>query len=92
MDVHTDRLDFLLYGCLFMSFALTSNCFQAVSVNHAGQRRTFGCLDRGELFIVLSKPRMCRFDHAYWSVDAKDPGFAGQDSVFNQKPKALIDR
>jgi hypothetical protein len=23
-----------------------------------------------------------RFDHAYWSVDAKDPGFAGQDVVW----------
>eukprot|EP00434_Breviolum_minutum_P017210 symbB.v1.2.015193.t1/scaffold1129.1/size136302/1 len=29
----------------------------AVSVNHAGQRRTFGCRDRDELFIVLSKTR-----------------------------------
>lgn len=83
------------YGCLSMSFALTNHCFQAVSVNHAGQRRTFGCRDRDELFfIVLSRNtfRMCRFDHAYWSVDAKDPGFAGQDSVFNQKPKAFIHR
>lgn len=46
------------YGCLSMSFALTNHCFQAVSVNHAGQRRTFGCRDRDELFfIVLSKTR-----------------------------------
>ena len=48
----------LQYGCLSMSFALTNHCFQAVSVNHAGQRRTFGCRDRDELFfIVLSKTR-----------------------------------
>ncbi|CAK8999432.1 unnamed protein product [Durusdinium trenchii] len=35
----------------------------AVAVNHAGQRRTFG------------------FDHAYWSVDPKDPNFANQEQV-----------
>lgn len=45
----------------------------AVSVNHAGQRRTFG------------------FDHAYWSVDAKDPGFAGQEQVNNDIGKPCLE-
>lgn len=45
----------------------------AVSVNHAGQRRTFG------------------FDHAYWSVDAKDPGFAGQDQVNHDIGKPCLE-
>ena len=34
-----------------------------------------------------------RFDHAYWSVDAKDPGFAGQDVVsVDAETKVIFER
>jgi len=49
--------------------------------NHS--MRSFRVFDLCQLYF--------RFDHAYWSVDAKDPGFAGQDVVWVDAEKKLFE-
>ena len=39
----------------------------------------------------LEQPKSFNFDHSYWSFERNDKHFAGQDSVFNDLGKPLLD-